>query len=83
MRGYDDAMDGFRILDDIYRKAWTMPRRWLKGGRRIIRTKTPSMLWEAVLPWGQPTFFSICNIMEMLQIDSPTVNCCEFFHGPF
>lgn len=27
--------------------------------------------------------FSICNIMEMLQIQSPTVNCCEFVHGPF
>ena len=27
--------------------------------------------------------FSICNIMEMLQIQSPTINSCEFFHGPF
>ncbi|MCI2159001.1 MAG: hypothetical protein LKK35_01445, partial [Olsenella sp.] len=24
-----------------------------------------------------------CNIEEMLQIDSPTINSCEFFHGPF
>lgn len=33
--------------------------------------------------YGAAYIFSICNIMEMLQIDSSTINCCEFFHGPF
>ncbi len=33
--------------------------------------------------YGSAYIFSICNIEEMLQIDSPTINCCEFFHGPF
>lgn len=41
------------------------------------------MLWAAAPAWGSAYIFSICNIEEMLQIDSPTVNCCEFFHGPF
>ena len=26
---------------------------------------------------------SICNVQEMLQIDSCTINTCDFFHGPF
>ena len=33
--------------------------------------------------WGSAYIFSICNLEEMLQLNSPTVNCCEFFHGPF
>jgi fructoselysine-6-P-deglycase FrlB-like protein len=33
--------------------------------------------------FGAAYVFSICNVQEMLQIDSVTTNCCEFFHGPF
>ena len=76
-------MDGFRILDDIYRKAvdyaTPLAKRWAEDNKDkdtiYVMGSGPAM--------GSAYIFSICNIMEMLQIDSPTVNCCEFFHGPF
>ena len=33
--------------------------------------------------YGSGHIFSTCNILEMLQIHSPTFNSCDFFHGPF
>ena len=33
--------------------------------------------------FGAAYVFSICNVQEMLQIDSCTINTCDFFHGPF
>ena len=33
--------------------------------------------------YGSGHIFSTCNILEMLQIQSPTFNSCDFFHGPF
>ena len=33
--------------------------------------------------YGAAYVFSICNVQEMLQIDSCTINTCDFFHGPF
>ena len=81
--GYEDAMAAFSILDDVYRKAvdYAAPlaQKWAwknKDQKTIyVMGSGPAM--------GSAYIFSICNIMEMLQIDSPTVNCCEFFHGPF
>lgn len=81
--GYEDAMEGFSILDDIYRKAveyaTPLAKKWAEDNREektvYVMGSGPAM--------GSAYIFSICNIMEMLQIDSPTVNSCEFFHGPF
>ncbi len=81
--GYQDAMEAFGIVDDIYRKAveYTTPlaKAWAmqnKDEKTIyVMASGPAM--------GSAYIFSICNIEEMLQIDSPTVDCCEFFHGPF
>lgn len=33
--------------------------------------------------YGSGHIFSTCNILEMLQIQSPIFNSCDFFHGPF
>ncbi|MDY3918342.1 MAG: SIS domain-containing protein [Candidatus Limivivens sp.] len=81
--GYDDAMDGFEIIDDIYRKAvsYTTPlaRKWAEKNKD---EKTIYVMGSGPA-WGSAYIFSICNLEEMLQLNSPTVNCCEFFHGPF
>ncbi len=80
---YDKAMAAFPLVDPIYREA-------------VDHTRASAAKWaeknkdaNSILVMGSgPAFaaayiFSICNIMEMLQISSPTINCCEFFHGPF
>lgn len=80
---YEMAMAAFDEVDAIYRRAvaYTTPlaRRWAD---RTAGEKTIYVLGSGPA-YGSAYIFSICNIEEMLQIDSPTVNCCEFFHGPF
>lgn len=80
---YQDAMEAFNILDKVYNdaKAYCLPlaEQWAEKNRdeKIISVMASGPAYAAGYT------FSICNIMEMLQIQSPTVNCCEFFHGPF
>lgn len=82
-RHYDKAMAAFSLVDPIYREA-------------VSRTRDLAAVWaeknkeeKSIIVMGSGPasaaayIFSICNIMEMLQISSPTVNCCDFFHGPF
>ncbi|MFL0252374.1 sugar isomerase [Clostridium neuense] len=80
---YEDAMDGFEIVDDIYRKAvkYCTPRA-VKFAKECKNDETiyvigggPSM--------GSAYIFSICNLMEMQWVHSPTVNTGELLHGPF
>lgn len=80
---YSDAMAAYEILDDVYNdaKAYCMPlaEKWAEQNKdeKIITVLASGPSYAAGY------VFSICNIMEMLQIQSPTINCCEFFHGPF
>lgn len=81
--GFEDAMEAFDMVDDIYREAvmYTTPmaKKWAEQNKE---EKTIYVMASGPA-WGSAYIFSICNIEEMLQIDSPAVNCCEFFHGPF
>lgn len=80
---YQDALDAFGIIDDIYRKAveYSAPRAaafaaQCKDDKTIyVVGGGPSM--------GAAYIFSICNLMEMQWIHSPTVNTGELLHGPF
>lgn len=80
---FEDAMEAFEIADDIYRKAvaYTTPlaEKWAEFNKEeqviYVMASGPAM--------GSAYIFSICNLEEMLQLHSPTTNCCEFFHGPF
>lgn len=80
---YEDAMAAYEILDKVYNdaKAYCKPlaEKWAEQNKneRIISVMASGPSYAAGY------IFSICNIMEMLQIQSPTVNSCEFFHGPF
>lgn len=82
-KNYGDAMAAYEILDDVYNdaKRYCLPlaREWAEKNReeKVISVMASGPSTAAAY------IFSICNIMEMLQIQSPTVNCCEFFHGPF
>lgn len=80
---YEDAMHTFEIIDCIYRRAveycTPLAKKWAAQNANektiYVMASGPAM--------GSAYIFSICNIEEMLQIDSPCINCCEFFHGPF
>ena len=80
---YDSAMAAFGLIDPIYRKAvaYTAPlaEAWAQqnADKPCINVMAQGPLY------GAAYVFSICNIQEMLQIDSCTINTCDFFHGPF
>lgn len=80
---YETAMAAFDVVDPIYRKAvaYTTPlaQAWARRNahRPIINVMGSGPAFAAAY------VFSICNIQEMLQIDSCTINSCDFFHGPF
>ena len=80
---YDEAMHAFDVVDGIYRKAFARmqepARQW---AARMAGERTIYVMGSGPA-YGSAYIFSICNIEEMLQIDSPTINSCEFFHGPF
>lgn len=80
---YEDAMAAFDIVDDIYRKAVDYAVPLAKKWAEVNKDEKTIYVMGSGPAWGSAYIFSICNIEEMLQIDSPTVNCCEFFHGPF
>lgn len=80
---YREAMGCFDVLDPIYRKAVSyctpLAHEWA-----LLNADKPTINVMGSGPaFGAAYVFSICNIQEMLQIDSATTNCCEFFHGPF
>lgn len=86
VEGYEHmelALDNFEAVNSIYDQAVTEIRtKAIKWAIQNRESKSIHVMASGVT-FGAAYVFSICNIMEMLQIDSPTVNCCDFFHGPF
>lgn len=77
------ALDNFEAVNSIYDQAVTEIRtKAIKWAIQNRESKSIHVMTSGAT-FGAAYVFSICNIMEMLQIDSPTVNCCDFFHGPF
>lgn len=80
---YETAMAAFDLVDPIYRKAVEYARplaaKWAEqnADKPCINVMAQGPLF------GAAYVFSICNVQEMLQIDSCTINTCDFFHGPF
>ena len=78
-----EAKRAFAQVDGLYRKAvertTPLAADWAKQNKdeRVI------YVMGSGPAYGSAHIFSICNIEEMLQIASPTINSCEFFHGPF
>lgn len=80
---YADAMGCFELLDPIYRKAVSYCTPLAREWAELNADKPTINVMGSGPAFGAAYVFSICNVQEMLQIDSVTTNCCEFFHGPF
>ena len=82
-KNYTKAMEAFNHVDRLYREAVEKvtpdAKKWAKQN---TDSKTIYVLGSGPA-YGSAYIFSICNIEEMLQLNSPTINSCEFFHGPF
>lgn len=80
---YKDAMDAFTKIQPAYIKAkeYCMPlaKKW---ANKVKDEKCITVLASGPA-YGSGHIFSTCNVLEMLQIQSPTFNSCDFFHGPF
>ena len=80
---YDEAMDAFTKVQPAYVKAkeYCIPlaEKWAE---QMKDEKIITVLASGPA-YGSGHIFSTCNILEMLQIHSPTFNSCDFFHGPF
>ena len=80
---YQDAMAAFDLIEPLYRKAFDYCQP-LAAAWAAQNADRPTVNVMGSGPcFGAAYVFSICNVQEMLQIDSVTTNCCEFFHGPF
>ena len=80
---YGEAMDAFDVIDPIYRKAVDYCTPLAQEWAQLNADKPTINVMGSGPAFGAAYVFSICNVQEMLQIDSVTTNCCEFFHGPF
>lgn len=80
---HGEAMKAFDKVDSIYHQALIdvgpRAREWAERNRDAgciyVMASGPAL--------GSAYIFSICNLEEMLQVASPTIDSCEFFHGPF
>lgn len=80
---YETAMAAFDLVDPIYRKAVAYTTPLAEAWARQNADKPCINVMAQGPLYGAAYVFSICNIQEMLQIDSCTINTCDFFHGPF
>ena len=80
---YEPAMAGFAILDDIYRSAAEYCRPRAKAFAAGCKDEPVIYVMGGGPSMGAAYIFSICNLMEMQWVHSPTVNSGEYLHGPF
>lgn len=80
---YQEAMDAFNLIDPLYRKAVAYCKPLAKEWAAKNKNEQTIYILGSGPAWGSAYIFSICNIEEMLQINGPAVNSCEYFHGPF
>ncbi len=80
---YNEAMSVFPKLNDLYiqgkEKVTPLAAKWAQENK----DKNFIQIMGCGPASAAAYTFSICNVMEMLQIQSNYINCCEFFHGPF
>ena len=80
---YEKFQEGLAMLDGIYRHAKAILEP--EAVRFGTECKDDSVIYVmgAGPCTGAAYIFSICNLMEMQWIHSPTVNFAELVHGPF
>lgn len=80
---YDEAMDAFTKVQPAYVKAREYCRPLAEKWAEEMKNESCITVLASGPAYGSGRIFSTCNILEMLQIQSPTFNSCDFFHGPF
>ena len=80
---YADAMDAFTKVQPTYVKAREYCKPLAEKWANEMKDEKCITVLASGPAYGSGRIFSTCNILEMLQIQSPTFNCCDFFHGPF
>ncbi|MEG0272670.1 MAG: SIS domain-containing protein [Hydrogenoanaerobacterium sp.] len=80
---YTDAQNAFSILDDIYHDAAVYCRPRAQVFAEECKNEPVIYVMGGGPSIGAAYIFSICNLMEMQWIHSPTVNSGEYLHGPF
>ena len=80
---YEDAMDAFTKIQPAYEKAREYCRPLAEKWADQMKDERVITVLASGPAYGSGHIFSTCNILEMLQIHSPTFNSCDFFHGPF
>lgn len=80
---YEDAMDAFAKVQPAYEKAREYCRPLAEKWAVQMKNEKVITVLASGPAYGSGHIFSTCNILEMLQIHSPTFNSCDFFHGPF
>lgn len=82
-KNYADAMDAFEKIQPAYVKAREYCRPLATKWAEEMKAEKSITVLASGPAYGSGHIFSTCNILEMLQIQSPTFNSCDFFHGPF
>lgn len=80
---YGTAMAAFDDVDALYRTAVARAQPRAAAWAERMAAQSTIYVMGSGPAYGAAYIFSICNLEEMLQLDAPTVNSCEFFHGPF
>jgi fructoselysine 6-phosphate deglycase len=80
---YKDAVNAFKMVNDIYLKAKEQCLPHAKKFAAECRDDPVIYVMGGGPAMGAAYIFSICNLMEMQWIHSPTVNTGELLHGPF
>ncbi|BDR60063.1 sugar isomerase [Lactobacillus xylocopicola] len=80
---YDLAMKTFALLDATYRRAVKYTTPLAKEWAELNQTEKTIYVLASGPAWGAAYVFSICNLEEMLQLNSPTIHSYEYFNGPF
>lgn len=81
--GYEDAMEAFTKIQPAYVKARAYCQPLAQKWAEQMQAETCITVLASGPVYGSGHIFSTCNLLEMLQIQSPTFNSCDFFHGPF
>ncbi len=80
---YQEAMDAFTKVQPAYIKAREYCAPLAEKWAAQAKDEKCITVLASGPAYGSGHIFSTCNILEMLQIHSPTFNSCDFFHGPF
>ncbi len=80
---YADAMDAFAKIQPAYVRAREYCKPLAEKWAEQMKNEKVITVLASGPAYGSGHIFSTCNLLEMLQVHSPTFNSCDFFHGPF